>query len=76
MQSKHCECGHVVLGDTCSHCARRRQLAIAAKAAKSTAYTGFGNIPVEWRALKSLLDQGSITEAECNERRTAILASF
>ncbi|MDB5236712.1 MAG: hypothetical protein JWR44_3705 [Hymenobacter sp.] len=76
MTSKYCERGHVVLGDTCSHCARRDQLAIASKVAKPSAPTSPNSTLVELRALKIMLGTGLITEAEYDERRNALLASF
>ena len=65
-----------MLGDTCSHCARRNRLAIVGRRQKATAGTGPNGTLMELRALKSLLEQALITEAEYDERRNFILASF
>ena len=76
MRSTYCERGHVVLGDTCSHCARRNKLAVVSNRAKPTAATGLNGTLVELRALKNMLEQTLITEIEYDERRNAVLASF
>ncbi|MDO7846944.1 hypothetical protein Q5H92_11290 [Hymenobacter sp. M29] len=76
MQTKYCEHGHILLGDTCSHCARRHRLAIAVRRAKATAGTGPNGTLTELRALKRMLEQALITEVEYDERRNFILASF
>ncbi|MBJ6110025.1 SHOCT domain-containing protein [Hymenobacter sp. BT523] len=76
MESQYCERGHVGRGDTCSHCARRQRLAAFGRKPKPGPVLGPNATLVELRALKSLLDQGLITEAAHDERRNAILASF
>jgi hypothetical protein len=76
MRTLYCKCGHIVLGDACSHCVRRHRLAVASRGKKMTLGTGPNGTLVELRALKSLLEQGLITEADYDERRNFILATF
>jgi hypothetical protein len=76
MRSTYCERGHVMLGGTCSHCARHNRAAAVATRAKPMVSTGPNGTLVELRALKSMLEQALITEAEYDERRNNVLASF
>ncbi len=75
MKRKYCEHGHEVLGDTCSQCARRSNLAAAQEEILAVAPTPNRTL-VELRDLKNLLQKGLITENEYDERRNNILATF
>lgn len=75
MESQYCKCGHVGSGDTCSHCARRNQLA-AVSSFKAPSGAGPNATLMELRALKTMLESGLIAEAEYDERRNYILANF
>ena len=76
MQSEYCNCGYRVLDDTCSHCARREWLVAAGQGKENAPGSSPNTTLMELRALKNLLEQGAITEAEYDERRNSILASF
>ena len=75
MKEKYCERGHLVLGHTCSQCTQRTLLATDEQA-KSTAAPALNGTLVELRSLKSMLQKRLITEAEYDERRNNILATF
>ncbi|MDB5269344.1 MAG: hypothetical protein JWP58_2384 [Hymenobacter sp.] len=75
MKKKYCQHGHLMLGDTCSQCAQ--SMAPAAEVAANPAVAPAPNRTlVELRNLKSMLQKGLITEAEYDERRNNILATF
>ena len=75
MKKKYCERGHLVLGDTCSHCAQYPNPAAGGEATPSAAPVPNRTL-VELRNLKNSLQKGLITEAEYDERRNNILANF
>ncbi|MBD2724217.1 SHOCT domain-containing protein [Hymenobacter armeniacus] len=76
MSSKYCKHGHRVLGDTCSHCARRIQISLMGSKNPTRAGAGPNATLTALRTLKSLLEQAHITEAQYDEQRNHILASF
>jgi hypothetical protein len=74
-KKKYCEHGHLVLGDTCRQCGRSIDPSIVREAKPAVAPVPNRTL-VELRELKSLLQKGLITEAEYDERRNNILATF
>jgi hypothetical protein len=76
MQSKYCECGHRVLGNTCSRCARRHRLVLEIKSPPTASKRAPDATLTKLRALKSLLEQARITETEYEEQRNHVLATF
>ncbi|MGY3088925.1 hypothetical protein ACVWYF_001965 [Hymenobacter sp. UYAg731] len=73
MKKKYCEHGHLLAGDTCSHCAQHPNPAAGGAA---TVAPAANRTLVELRDLKNRLQKGLITEVEYDEGRNSILANF
>ncbi|GAB3850985.1 hypothetical protein GCM10028822_17080 [Hymenobacter terrigena] len=74
-RKKYCEHGHLVLGVTCNECAQRTNPTTEEKPTPAVPTTPNRTL-VELRNLKSMLQNGLITEEEYDERRNHVLANF
>ena len=76
MENTYCERGHLMRGTSCGQCARLNKAGLVSRRTRPAVVTGSNRTLIELRALKGLLAQALITEAEYDERRNALLATF